>query len=596
MSTHRLFEVSWEVCNKVGGIHTVITSKLGECLAEFGDRYLAIGPYIRGNTPQNFGEEPLPAMLQPLEEDLNKQGIGLHYGHWLVYGEPAALLIDWKDFTLRTNEIKQRFWDQYQLDSMGTVYYDFDEPILWSSAVGFFVKAFAEYYPEEKITAHVHEWMSGGVVLVNPKGSLSNLRTVFTTHATVLGRALTSRGVLSSEHLNINDPDQEARNSNVLPKHQAERLSAAYADVFTAVSDLTAKEAEMLIGVPTTAIVENGLNLDDFPDFAELSQQHETARERLHRFVMAFFFPSYQFNLDKTVYQFTMGRYEYHNKGYDLYLQALGELNTRLQKEGTDKTVVALIMVPGDVASIKEDFLTQLNVAKQLNAILNEEVMRQRHAIIRSLWDDEVSQKGTLGMVLPPPLRAEVDALMSHLPQATQPSLSPFEVRSGDNDAILQGARQYGLLNREEDRVKVVFLPKYFDGFDGIFNVPLYDLVVGCDLGVFPSAYEPWGYTPMEGLILGVPVITSTLSGFGHSMESKTQANPEGVLLLKRKPENSPEALADLVAQLHLSVEESNRQWVLRRVHAYTAIQDYSWKILYPKYSKLYQHPTATKS
>jgi glycogen(starch) synthase len=587
-----LCEVSWEVCNKVGGIHTVITSKMRHSLDEFGERYLAIGPWQTQSAPQNFREEALSDEFRSIQEDLADSGIVLHYGRWLIEGEPAALLVDWSGFHKNWDRYKKEYWEKFQLDTLATDFYDFDTPILWSTAVGLFIQSYARRHPERQITAHVHEWMSGGVIFVLPQGTLPNVKTVFTTHATCLGRALTSRNIFNTASYNPESALRESRQIGITAKHQSECIAARQADVFTAVSSLTGVEAERLWGTAPAAIVENGMDVENFPTFAELCQQHEISRDALDRFTMAYFFPAYRFDLTQTFYHFTMGRYEFHNKGYDLFLDALADLNREMQQRRTEKTVVALFLVPGDTLRLRPDLLTQLNVMRQVDEVLRDQAERHRLAVLRSMWEDP-SGSNTLCTLLPPSVHARLDALFSHLPHLEQPPLTPYELRNPDQDPILRRAQEKGLLNREEDRVKVIFLPVYFDGFDGVFNLSLYDLITGCDLGVFPSAYEPWGYTPMESLVLGVPAVTSTLSGFGNSAQQREQdAQYPGIFLLPRSLEqdDAGETRTLLTRFLDTPLEESRREWVLRRMRAYESMLHYSWRTFYPQYSQLYHH------
>lgn len=585
-SSPRLLEASWEVCNKVGGIYTVITSKLSRVLKHYPDAYLAVGPYLSSSNP-TFSQQAPPEYLVPVIEQVEKKGIKVYYGTWLVEGEPPTILLNWDGLLGQLNNYKFRFWEDYQLDTLGSNYYDLDQPLLWSIAVGLFASALAEQEAAQnknnKVILQLHEWMAGGATLALGKQKHPSLRTVFTTHATVLGRALSSQGVPIYNQLQNLNPEAEAKKINVSSKHQLEKLSANLADVFTTVSQITAEEAEAFLGRKAEVVTENGLDTEAFPAFDVLCHKRQISRRILDDFVSAYFFPSYQFALENTVYQFTMGRYEVHNKGYDVYLQALGELNHRLKESKSQKTLVSFLLVPGDVLRIRPDTLAQLAVYGYIRQELDNLTAGQERKLYL-----ELCQNQTPGVSLPAAAQAELRQLMARLSRSGQPAISPFDLRQNDLDAVLQLSKQYGLLNREEDRVKVLFFPIYFDGFDGIFNLPFYDIIAGFDLGVFPSFYEPWGYTPMESLTLGVPAVTSNLAGFGRSIAELGQQENPGFFILDRRHQDE-QTQENLVRYLNESLEETPRDWLDRRISAYQTAQKYSWNNLFENYRKAYE-------
>ena len=342
-----LFEVSWEVCNKVGGIHTVLTSKMSWAQKEFPGHYFAVGPYFSEGTPGEFQELALPPDLQKVADMVSPQGITLHYGTWNIPTTPPVLLIAWEGLVGKLNDLKSRYWERYQLDSLNTDFYDVDQPLLWSTAIGMVVEAYSAVHNEPTIV-HAHEWMSGGAILYLNSLAANSVKTVFTTHATVLGRALSGQGISIYDDLHSIDPTEAAKTSGVTTKHQIEAFSAQNATVFTTVSQVTAEEAARFLGREADIITENGLNLEDFLPFDALSIRRQAIRTQLEEFVAAYFFPYYHIDLNATSYQFTMGRYEPHNKGYDVYLESLGQLNTQLKEEGSGQTVLSFFLVPGD--------------------------------------------------------------------------------------------------------------------------------------------------------------------------------------------------------------------------------------------------------
>ena len=592
MSSKYLFEISWEVCNKVGGIHTVVTSKLEYCLNEFKENYYSVGPYLHNTSNQTFREETTPPEFASVATQLSKVGIVLHFGRWLVDNEPKTILVDWTNYTYKLNYIKSEYWNKYQLDTMGSDYYDVDQPLLWSTAIGMMLEKFAQEKPDDKIAVQVHEWMSAGSILHLKNTSTNNVRCVFTTHATVMGRALTARGIYHENQKGIENVDEEARKIGVLAKHQIEKLAGMNADAFTAVSEMTSQEAFRLFGIKPL-VVENGLDLKLFPNFLDLSSLHKISRENWKKYITSYFAPYYPIDPDKISLQFTMGRYEFHNKGYDLYLEALSALNQKLKANDSEKSVVALFMVPADSVQPNIECLSQMAAVEQIQRVVTEEVNKgigkEVQELLYGMKKNKRASEHKISMEISEENGYYLELLISHLLHNDNPPLTPFDLRNPNQDEILNCARNYGLNNKKEDKVKIIFLPVYLDGFDGIFNQPLYELISGCDLGVFPSAYEPWGYTPMESLVMGVPCITSTLSGFGQAAKELKQPSPEGILLLEREINNQESAKEELLKMLELSLNEEERTWVNRKISAYYGIQNFSWSNIYPKYSQLYK-------
>jgi glycogen(starch) synthase len=574
-----LFEASWEVCNKVGGIHTVITTKIASAQSTF-TKYYTLGPWLAENP--TFHEEPLPKEFEPAVKKANEQGVGVHYGHWLTDGQPATFLIDWQGLVPRLNEMKSRFWDQYQLDSLHTEFYDVDQPLMWSAGVGMFVAAVAETQ-QFPLLFHGHEWLSSGAFLILNNNPF--VRSVFTTHATVLGRAISSDGSDLYGNLATINPDQAAYDHGVTTKHQLEKLAAQNATIFTTVSGLTGREAEALLGKKPDVITENGLDPELFPPFDALCLQHRVMREELHNFSAAYFFPSYRFDLNQTSYLFTMGRYEMHNKGYDVFLQALGALNETMKKEKSPKTVIACFFVPGDAVGVRGEVSFQLAAHKHITTLLANYTSLQQRELYQNLWS-ESNQSANLH-VLPPHVLDQIRQFILRMPTHDKVPLSPYEMRHQDQDPIFQTAAKYNLNNTEEDRVKVVFFPAYFDGFDGIFNRALYDIVSGCDLGVFPSFYEPWGYTPMESLVLGIPAITSDLAGFGLAVAEHAPELTSFVVSRESRPDEEAAAVVNKLIADYL--RSSERKQLLERMAAYQAVQSFSWMLLYQKYQESYK-------
>jgi glycogen synthase len=574
-----LVEASWEVANKAGGIYTVLTTKLEHARNHFGEgRYLPVGPYTQPDNP-DFAELEVPTEWKSIAATLVKKGVTLHYGTWQVPGKPIAILLGYDGLIAKSNEIKASLWDDFQLDTLDSDFNWVDQPLLWSVAVGHLVCAIASER-EEQVILHAHEWLTSGAILTIIQQK-APVKTVFTTHATFLGRCLSNDGHFIYDKLKSFNPEEEAKRMRIVTKFQLEKLGAQKATVFTTVSTVTAKEATAFLG-RKPMVVENGVDSAQFPTYDLIASRRPALRERLENMVSAYFFPSYSFNISSTRFVFTMGRYELKNKGYDLMLESLALLNSELKEKNSNETVVALLLVPGDSLRLRPDVSRKLTTYEHLARLLNTFSAGERRRIEREVWDD-VDCSCTL---LPENARDTARRLLDGVRSDKNPPLSPFDLRDAEKDGILTKAGELGLTNAKDDRVKIMFFPVYLDGFDGVFNLPLYDIVSACDLGVFPSLYEPWGYTPMESLILGVPAVTSNLAGFGQAVEDDTK----GLIILNRDRSSIKKEAKALAAALQLPLQESERAWVTRRMSAYQTVEDFDWSKLYRKYLNCYDY------
>ncbi|MDD5086772.1 MAG: hypothetical protein PHV16_03375 [Candidatus Nanoarchaeia archaeon] len=316
-----LFEVSWETCNKVGGIYTVVKSKASYMMDYYKENYFCVGPYFPDKVAGEFQEKVPPENIKNVFEKLKKEGISCHYGVWLIKGEPKTILVDFSDFTYKNNEIKTSLWQDFNIDSLNTQYYDYDEPVIWSYAVGLMINELSKQL-NKKIVAQFHEWMSGPGILCLKQNN-SNVSTVFTTHATILGRTMSFANEDLYSLLDKIDPEKKAREYNIQAKYLTEKQSALNSDVFTTVSEITAIEAKHLLGRNPDIILPNGLNIKKFPTFEEASIKHQLFREKIREFIMFYFFPYYSFDLENTLFYFLCGRYEFRAKGIDVFIKSL---------------------------------------------------------------------------------------------------------------------------------------------------------------------------------------------------------------------------------------------------------------------------------
>ncbi|RLE46818.1 hypothetical protein DRJ22_00955 [Candidatus Woesearchaeota archaeon] len=570
------FECSWEVCNKVGGIYTVITSKAQSMIDNYGENYYLIGPYFPKKIYGIFEEEVSPDCFLGVCEVLKKEGIELHFGKWIIKGNPKVILIDFTNFTNRKNEIKKNLWDWFKIDSLNTEYFDFDEPVIWSFAVGRLLEEISKVFNNKKIVAHFHEWLSGAGLLYL-KHIKANIASVFTTHATSLGRtiAMDDKRNLYAELENI-DPDDEAKRlgPGVFAKHLTEKQCAQNCFVFTTVSQITSIEAEKILGRKPEVLVLNGLDIAKFPSFEEAAVKHKVLNNRIKLFLMYYFFPYYQFDLDKLLVYFIAGRYEFRDKGVDVFIEALGKLNDKLKEEKFDKTIVAFFWIPGNVKAIRPELLQNktyfLDIKDSLDDI-RDDVQNRLLYLLASKRD--FNKESIFGLEFLQEIRPKINRLF----RGGVPALSTHKLYNEDSDLIFQSLLKVGLDNLEDDPVKVVFYPIYLTGADGLLDTSYYESMIGSDLGVFPSYYEPWGYTPLEAAALSVSSLTTDLSGFGRFIIEKEQRNLDypGVFVLPRFQKTKQEivdSLADMMCRFaKFSVKEVTQNKIFAQKIAMSA-------------------------
>ena len=454
-----IFESSWEVCNKVGGIYTVLSSRAKTLQDEMKDHIIFIGPdFWKENESPYFKEEK--SLFAEWQCAAKEQGLKVRVGRWTVPGEPIAVLVDFNPFFEKKNEIYGWLWENYQVDSLHA-YGDYDEASMFSYAAALVVESFYQQYQlqNSRVVYHANEWMCGlGALYINNK--LPQIGTVFTTHATSIGRSIAGNQKPLYDYLFAYNGDQMAGELNMQSKHSIEKQTALYVDCFTTVSDITANECKELLDKPVDVVLPNGFDNSFVPKGAAFTRKRKAARKRLLEVANALLGEQLD---DDTLIVSTSGRYEFRNKGIDVFVEAMNRL---LRDRDLKKNVVAFIEVPGWVGEPRKDLQERLQNGGQYDTPLDVPLVTH--------WLHNMSHDNVLGML-----------------------------------------KYYDMHNRKDDRVKVIFLPCYLDGKDGIMNLTYYDVVLGNDLCIYPSYYEPWGYTPLEAVAFKVPCITTDLAGFG---------------------------------------------------------------------------------
>ena len=529
MTPDYLFEVSWEVCNKVGGIHTVIASKAPTVKRELGDKYITIGPDFSSDYVSPEFEEDT-TLMAAWRESLYNQGVRVRIGRWAIEGNPIAILIDFKSFIREKDNILKQLWDAYNVDSLSGQW-DYVEPVLFGHAAGVVIASFAEAMcqPSNKIVAHFHEWMAAaGSLYLHDHAPY--VATVFSTHATVMGRCIAGNRLPLYNDLHKFNADELARQFNVMAKHSLEKSAATHADAFLTVSDITANECRYLLGREVTRITPNGFENGFVPAEAKLAEVRAASRRKLIDVARATW--GYDFAED-TLIVASSGRYEFHNKGLDVFLESLKQLAT----SNINRDVLAVIAVPAATTGAREDLAQHLADSK--NAIDPAQKRFLTHRLEAEAWD-QVSQS-------------------------------------------IEGS----ILSTDASRVKVLFVPTYLNGKDGIFNMPYYDMLAGVDLSIFASYYEPWGYTPLESVAYGVPTVTTTLAGFG--MWVAKQAEHKGVDIVRRDDYNTREVVLQITDILKHYMDMSAEEYAEARKGAMEISNTALWKRLFKEYKSAYE-------
>ncbi len=574
-----LIEVSYEVGNKVGGIHTVLASK-AHLMQEMFQPYLLVGFYNPSKSPKEFEElSDVPDDIARVRDVLLREGIVVHYGRWLVRGKPSAVLLELKELWSRLNEIKYLYWEWYRVDSLESDSW-FNEPVLWAYAAGRFLK---EYIGERSIPVIFHEWLSGGALLYLRKFA-PHVPTVFHTHATMLGRVLANVGydLYGLIERRDGDPVDLAYRHHIQAKHLMESASARHAHVFTTVSEVTAREAEFILGRTPDLILPNGLDMSAVPPMEELSHMHVVNERRINDFVRAYFGPYYPVDVSDTMYFFFSGRYDLRVKGIDVLLEALALLNERMRRENVSKNVVFFLFVAREGYPLNPEVLHNLTVYETMQEQIRAYLPSLEDRILSRLVDGRLPDADLFDDRFTYELRRLM--ITFRQPQGRLPPVSTHI--PGPDDYILNRLGELGLNNAAENPVKVIYYPTYVGPGDGLLGMGYYEMITGMHLGVFPSYYEPWGYTPLETAAYGVPSITTDVAGFGRYILSEYGefARRSGISVLSRRGVDDDRFAENLADAMFWVATMPRRERLERKIEAKYMANKADWRTLVSAY------------
>lgn len=535
-----VFETSWEVCNKVGGIYTVLSTRAKTLQQKFQDNLIFIGPDLcqDGNNPLFIEDKKLH---KDWSKSLQNIGIPVRIGRWDIPGQPLTVLVNFQSLFAQKDEIYGRAWELFQVDSLHA-YGDYDEASMFSYAAGKVAEVIVQQsFVGKKVIYQAHEWMSGlGMLFL--QHNCPEVRTIFTTHATSIGRSIAGNNKLLYAYFNGYNGDQMANELSMEAKHSIEKQSAHRTHCFTTVSDFTDKECTQLLDKPADVVLPNGFELDFVPKGTAFTSKRRQARQRIFQVAKAL--TGQTFDNDTLIIS-TSGRNDFRCKGFDVYMEAMKQLNEQLR--GTNQQVLSLIEVPCWLLGPRTDVQERLQL------------------------------KGKKAEAINTPLHTPI---ISH------------DLYNLNEDRIVNLIKSMGFEDCTNNNVKVILVPCYLDGNDGIFELHYYDLLTANDLTIYPSYYEPWGYTPLESVAFKTPCITTDLSGFGQWVDSvlgRTGTLTDGVSVLHRDDNNYFQCAAEIcqVIQQFMNAPKADRDKMRRNAAKFA--NKAQWENFVAYYYKAYE-------
>jgi glycogen synthase len=589
-SSTLMVEVAWEVCNQVGGIYTVIRSKTPYAMDKWGENYCLLGPYVHPNVMAAY--DPVIDESDPFYQAtvaMQKMGFEVYYGAWLITGRPKVALFNPASIKDKLAEIKYFLWKNHDIPTPANDPLIDDVLAFGHLVFLFFIELNRINKGKKKIIGHFHEWMAGTPI---PKIRFDNLpiTLVFTTHATILGRYLAMNDFTFYDRLPSYNWVAEAVKYNIDTQVKIERAAAHGSHVFTTVSDVTATECANLLDRKPDVILPNGINIERFVALHEFQNLHHEYKNKIHQFVMGHFFQSSKFDLDNTIYFFTSGRFEFHNKGFDLTLEALSKLNWMMKQYNSDKTVVMFFITQRPFSSINPQVLESRALMEELRqtclAIQKQAGERLFHAaasgndtklpIINDFVDDYWKLR----------YRRTLQSWKS----SKLPEVVTHNLMDKDADPLIAAIQKSGMMNSHDDRVKIVYHPDFISSINPLLSMDYHQFVRGCHLGIFPSYYEPWGYTPLECVASGIPAVTSDLSGFGdYVLKTMPYHEENGIFVIGRHKKTYDTAASQLAYYLFSFLKMNRRERIELRNKVDSLSVHFDWNVLYPHYESAYK-------
>lgn len=529
-----LFETSWEVCNKVGGIYAVLSTKARTLGEQFGDKLIFIGPDLwNEDNPSPYFKERKTLLKQAQQKLQLPWGINIRVGRWDIPGAPQVVLVNPGETARYLSEIYGEMWRDYGVDSLHS-YGDYEESCAFAVASAIAIQALTQHLKASpsRVVAHFDEWTTG-MGLLYLKNREPRISTIFTTHATSIGRSICGNGKPLYDYFHQYNGDQMAVELNMQSKHSLEKAAAHHADCFTTVSEVTARECEQLLQIRPQVVTPNGFEPDFVPKTVKYNRLRKDGRDKLLTVAKAV--TGHQYGPDTFIIA-TSGRHEYRNKGLDMFLDVLAGLEQELP---ADQEALAFVLVPGWVKEPSGDVVTNL------------------------YFDGAVK---------------------------TQPDYLTHRLNNEGEDEMCRRIEQLQGEGRLK-KLRVIYVPSYLDGHDGVVDITYYDLLPALDLTMFPSYYEPWGYTPLESVAFGVPTITDDKAGFGQWVLDNFQNGlmKSGVYVVDRTDSNYAQAAALIrMAALEYITEDVSLRLKARNLAFLTAAKA-DWKFFILNYDKAFE-------
>lgn len=598
IQNHLLFEVATEVAHKVGGIYLVLKLKAPITVAEYRERYTLVGPLNYELAQIEVEEIPLKdGAVKAALDAMSERGIRWMYGRWLIEGAPRVLLFDIHLAALNLNEWKADLWSSAGIPTPDHDH-ETNDAILLGYIVAWFLGELTYNDRERAVICHCHEWLAGVALPLCRKRRI-DVTTIFTTHATLLGRYLCAGLTDFYNNLKHFDVDAEAGKRGIYHRYCIERSATHLADVFTTVSHITAYESEHLLKRKPDGVLPNGLNVVKFQAVHEFQNLHAVKKDKIHEFVKGHFYGNYDFELENTLYFFIAGRYEFRNKGADFFIESLARLNYRLKQAGSKMTVVAFIIMPGKINSYTVETLKGQAVVKALESTISEVQKKigdrlfehcARFPNNNNVSSTNGSEVPSIDDLIKPADRVLLKRRIFALKRDGLPPIVTHNMTEDATDPILNHIRRVQLFNKPEDRVKIIFHPEFLNANNPILSLDYEEFVRGCHLGVFPSYYEPWGYTPAECTVMGVPSITTNLSGFGCYMEDLIENTSDyGIYIVDRRQKSVDDSINQLVDYMFDFTEKTRRQRINQRNRTERLSDLLDWKRMGLEYIKARQ-------